>query len=61
MRGAPILFAFSIPTNAENPSLAEQFVAYMISPDGRRVLRSQHLDVLDHVIGVGTGAPALLR
>ena len=39
MRGAPILFAFSIPTNAENPSLAEKFVAYVISADGRRVLR----------------------
>jgi molybdate/tungstate transport system substrate-binding protein len=61
MRGAPILFAFSIPTNAENPSLAEKFVAYVISADGRRVLRSQHLDVLDRVITVGRELPAALR
>jgi len=57
MRGAPILFAFSIPTNAENPSLAQRFVAYLMSADGRRILRSQHLDVLDRVAALGTNVP----
>jgi molybdate/tungstate transport system substrate-binding protein len=61
MRGTPILFAFSIPTNAENSSLAEKFVAYVISADGRRILRSQHLDVLDKVIALGRELPAALR
>lgn len=61
MRGAPILFAFTIPVRAENPSLAERFVAYLISRDGRRVLRSQHLDVLDHLTASGSGAPAVVR
>ena len=54
MRGAAILFALTIPVEAENRALAERFVEYMLSADGRRVLRSQHLDALDRAISVGT-------
>jgi molybdate/tungstate transport system substrate-binding protein len=61
MRGAPILFALSIPQQAANRALAEKFVAYLLSPDGRRVLRSQHLDALDQPVAVGADAPAFLR
>jgi molybdate/tungstate transport system substrate-binding protein len=57
MRGAPILFALSIPEHAENQALAEKFVAYLLSPDGRRVLRAQHLDALDEPVVVGSGGP----
>jgi molybdate/tungstate transport system substrate-binding protein len=60
MRGAPILFALSIPDKAENRALAEKFVAYLLSPDGRRVLRAQHLDALDRPIAVGSGVPSVL-
>jgi molybdate/tungstate transport system substrate-binding protein len=60
MRGAPILFALSIPEQAENRALAEKFVAYLLSPDGRRVLRAQHLDALDHPIAVGSGVPGVM-
>jgi molybdate/tungstate transport system substrate-binding protein len=60
MRGAPILFALSIPQQAENRALAEKFVAYLLSADGRRVLRTQHLDALDRPIAVGTGIPAVV-
>lgn len=61
MRGAPILFALTIPVQAENPEMAEKFLEFLMSADGRRVLRSQHLDALDHVITVGAGAPAMTR
>lgn len=61
MRGAPILFAFSIPTNAEHPELARRFLAYLESPVGQRVLRSQHLDVLERPIPLGSSVPAALR
>jgi molybdate/tungstate transport system substrate-binding protein len=57
MRGAPILFALSIPEQAANRALAGKFVAFLLSPDGRRILRSQHLDALDRAIAVGTGIP----
>lgn len=61
MRGAPILFAFTIPVQAENPDLSRRFAEYVVSADGRRVLRSQHLDVLDRVVPLGEGAPQLIR
>jgi molybdate/tungstate transport system substrate-binding protein len=61
MRGAPILFALTIPVQAENRALAEKFVAFLISADGRRVLRAQHLDALDRAIAVGAGAPAFVK
>jgi len=61
MRGAPILLALTIPLQAENRALAERFVAYLVSADGQRVLRAQHLDALDRPVTVGTGAPAFLQ
>ncbi|MFI5233371.1 MAG: extracellular solute-binding protein [Gemmatimonadales bacterium] len=61
MRGAPILFALTIPLAAENRPLAERFLAYLLSPDGRRVLRAEHLDAMDEAYTVGTGEPAFLR
>ena len=61
MRGAPILFALTIPVQAENPDMAAKFVEFATSADGRRLLRSQHLDVLEHVVVHGTGAPRSLQ
>ncbi len=61
MRGATILFALSIPEQAENRALAEKFVAYLLSAEGRRVLRAQHLDALEQPLAVGTGVPSFLR
>jgi molybdate/tungstate transport system substrate-binding protein len=58
MRGAPILFAFSIPVQAEHPALAQRFLAYAMSREGARIMRRQHLDVLDHVSVIGSGLPA---
>ena len=60
MHGAPILFALTIPVQAGNRAIAERFVGYLLSADGRRVLRAQHLDALDHPVAVGTGAPPSL-
>ncbi len=61
MRGAPILFALTIPLQAENRAIAEQFVAFLLSADGRRILRSQHLDALDRPIAVGADAPPFMK
>ena len=61
VRGAPILFAFTIPVQAENRVLAERFIAYLLSPAGRRALSSQHLDVLEHPIAYGRDVPAVIR
>jgi len=60
MRGQPIVYAFTVPTRAPHPAMADKFVAYLASADGRRVLRGAQLDVLDQYTVVGTGAPAAL-
>jgi molybdate/tungstate transport system substrate-binding protein len=56
-RGRPILFAASVPRAARNRVLADRFVAFLVSADGRRILRQQHFDALDQAILVGSGAP----
>lgn len=60
-RGRPILFAVSIPRAARQRALAERFVAFLLSPDGRRILREQRFDALEQPVLVGTGAPAALN
>ena len=59
MRGQPIVYAFTVPTRAPHPAIAAKFVAFLASPDGKRVLRTAKLDVLDQYLLVGTGAPAI--
>ena len=57
-RGEPIVYALSIPTAAPHRQLAEQFVAFVLSSDGARVLRGARLDALPQPIIVGSGIPA---
>jgi len=57
MRGAPILFALTIPVQAVHRAAAERFVTWLLSAEGQRVLRAQHLDVLPRAIAVGSGVP----
>jgi molybdate/tungstate transport system substrate-binding protein len=61
MRGAPIRYAFSIPLQAEHSALAERFVAYLLSVDGRRVLEREFLSTLDAPDAVGTGVPVMVQ
>jgi molybdate/tungstate transport system substrate-binding protein len=61
MRGAPIRYAFSVPLRAAHSALGERFAAYLLSPDGRRVLGGQFLATLPAPDAVGTGVPALIQ
>ncbi len=61
VRGAPILFALSVSPAAPHKALGDQFVAFLLSADGRRILQSKHFDALDTAIAVGSGAPAGIR
>lgn len=58
LRGEPIVYALSIPRRAAHPRLAERFVMFLMSEDGRRILRANHLDALDSAVISGEGAPA---
>ena len=54
MRGQPIVYAFTIPTRAPHPQIAAKFAEYLESAEGKRVMRSAKLDVLDTFQVVGT-------
>jgi molybdate/tungstate transport system substrate-binding protein len=60
LQGKPILFAVTVPTNAQRRASAERFVAFLLSADGRRILRSEHFDALDAPVVFGSGAPAVV-
>lgn len=61
MRGAPIRYAFSIPLQAAHAALGERFAAYLLSPEGKRVLEGQFLSTLPAPDAVGTGVPASIQ
>ena len=57
VRGRPILFGVSIPRASANAALAERFVAYLLSAEGRRILRRTRFDALETPILVGRDIP----
>lgn len=56
-RGQPIGYGFAVPRSAPHPALAVRFAAFLLSPEGRRVLRGARLDALEQPVLIGTGAP----
>ncbi|MGQ0713771.1 MAG: extracellular solute-binding protein [Gemmatimonadaceae bacterium] len=60
MRGEPIVYALSIPLRAEHPALAQAFARFLLSDDGRRILRANHLDALDSAAASGESVPSWL-
>ena len=60
-KGQPILYGLSIPTGAPHPAAARRFLEYLTSPATVRALRAAHIDMLDHPIAIGAGAPTELR
>ncbi len=60
IRGAPILYGLTVPTRAPHRAVAERLAAFLLSADGRRILRAAHLDAIENPAILGTGAPASL-
>ena len=56
-RGEPIVYGISIPMGAPHPELAARALAWLLSPDGVRVLRAAKLEALGAPVITGTGAP----
>lgn len=61
VRGQPILFGVSVPSDSPHGRAGRNFVAFMLSPSGRRILRGANVDALDTPVIVGRGAPSLVR
>ncbi len=49
-RGAPIVYAFGVPRDAPHPRTAARFAAFLVSDEGRAILRREGLDALDSVV-----------
>jgi molybdate/tungstate transport system substrate-binding protein len=60
VRGRPILFGVTIPRSAPHSASAQRFVAYLLSEEGRRILRRTRFDALADPVIVGSGAPPAL-
>ena len=58
LKGQPILYGLTMPSDAPHPQAAKRFLAYLSSPQTMAALRAAHVDMLEHPIVVGTGAPA---
>lgn len=61
IKGQPIVYALSIPRAAPHPDVAEQFVAFVLSPEGRKLMHATKLDALDTPVIIGSGAPAAVQ
>ena len=61
-RCEPIGYGITIPSNAPHPELAERYIAFLLSPEGRTVMKSVHNPLLDPpVCDQPDKVPALLK
>lgn len=47
LRGAPIRYAYAIPTGAPHPALGRQFAEFLASDSGRRAMQSEYLELVN--------------
>jgi ABC-type molybdate transport system substrate-binding protein len=59
--GQPIVYALSVPRAAPHPTAAARLVTFLLSAEGRRMMRVAHVDALDRALFVGADVPASLR
>lgn len=45
--GEPIVYAFAVPRNAPNAALAQRFATFLVSDEGKAILRREGLDALE--------------
>ena len=62
LKGKPIIYAVTIPTNAEHPAEASRFVAFLLGPEGRRIMAQDGFGTIEkaYVMGIDQ-MPADLR
>ena len=58
VRGVPIRYSLSIPRRSINPAVAERFIRFLFSEEGRRILQRGDVMLLDRLVAVGSGIPA---
>jgi molybdate/tungstate transport system substrate-binding protein len=56
--GQPILYALTVPKDAPHAAAARRFLDFLTTPATMAALRNAHIDVLEHPVVVGNGAPS---
>ena len=46
IQGLPILFALTIPKGATQPKLAEEFIRFLLSPQGQEIMQRRYLTLI---------------
>ena len=59
--GAPIVYALSVPRGAPHAAAAQRLARFLLSADGRRMMRAARIDALDEAVFVGTDVPDVIR
>ena len=59
--GAPIVYGVSVPRAAPHRAIGEAFVKFLLSAEGRAMLRTANVDALDTPVVAGDSAPPSLR
>ncbi len=60
--GAPIVYGFTIPRNAPHPQLAAEFAAFLIGPEGARIMRENgQMPIVPAIADPDEGLPEILR
>jgi molybdate/tungstate transport system substrate-binding protein len=60
LRGEPIVYALTIPVGAPHPELAAAFVRFVLSAEGRAIIRRNGFVVLPVPMVVGTPPPGVV-
>lgn len=59
--GKPIIYGLTVPSNAPNSALGEQFVAFVLGPSGQAIMRANGFVVISPALASSTSAiPASL-
>lgn len=59
--GKPIIYGLTIPTDAPNPAVAEQFVAFVLGPQGQQIMREAGFVVIAPAVTAGQSLPASVQ
>ncbi len=53
LKGKPIIYAVTIPTNAEHPAQAVRFVAFLLGPEGRAIMARNGFGTMEKAYATG--------
>jgi molybdate/tungstate transport system substrate-binding protein len=59
--GSPIVYALSVPRAAPHAAAAQRLTRFLLSAEGREMMRAAHVDALEQPVFVGVDVPNEIR